>query len=219
MPAYSKEINEFYHSKQWRDLSYILRLKSGKCQRCGRITDVRHLHAHHKLLLTPTNIGDTSVSLNPKNIEILCTTCHDEEHNRFGHSEHHVYIVYGAPCSGKTTYALEQMRPYDIIVDLDMIYEMLTGKEGHAHPDGLRFIAYKIRDTLYDIIRTRYGRFDNAYIIAGLPYKGEREALAKRLQGELVYIDTSEAECIKRSKNRPAHTTQLITNYFQNFEK
>ena len=219
MPARCKEIDAFYHSKAWRDLSYLLRLKSGKCQRCGRIADIKQLHAHHKVLLTPSNINDISISLNPDNIEILCSSCHDEEHNRFGYTEHHIYIIYGAPCSGKTTYALERMSTNDIIVDLDMIYEMLTGQDGHEHSDGLRFIAFKIRDTLYDIIKTRYGRFNDAYIVAGLPHKGEREALARRLGAELVHIDTSEEECIKRAEGRPTHTTQIIKNYFVNFEE
>lgn len=219
MPAHCKEIDAFYHSKAWRDLSYLLRLKSGKCQRCGRIADMKQLHAHHKVLLTPSNVNDVSISLNPDNIEILCNSCHDEEHNRFGYAEHHIYIIYGAPCSGKTTYALERMRNNDIIVDLDMIYEMLTGQDGHEHSDGLRFIAFKIRDTLYDIIKTRYGRFNDAYIVAGLPHRGEREALARRLGAELVHIDTSEGECIKRAKGRPTHTTQIIKNYFVNFEE
>lgn len=219
MPAHCKEIDAFYHSKAWRDLSYLLRLKSGKCQRCGRIVDIKQLHAHHKVLLTPSNVNDISISLNPDNIEILCSSCHDEEHNRFGYTEHHIYIIYGAPCSGKTTYALERMSNNDIIVDLDMIYEMLTGQDGHEHSDGLRFIAFKIRDTLYDIIKTRYGRFDNAYIVAGLPHRGEREALARRLGAELVHIDTSEAECIKRAEGRPSHTTQIIKNYFVNYEE
>lgn len=219
MPARCKEIDAFYHSKAWRDLSYLLRLKSGKCQRCGRIADMKQLHAHHKVLLTPSNVNDVSISLNPDNIEILCNSCHDEEHNRFGYAEHHIYIIYGAPCSGKTTYALERMSTNDIIVDLDMIYEMLTGQDGHEHSDGLRFIAFKIRDTLYDIIKTRYGRFNDAYIVAGLPHRGEREALARRLGAELVHIDTSEGECIKRAEGRASHTTQIIKNYFVNFEE
>lgn len=219
MPARCKEIDAFYHSKAWRDLSYLLRLKSGKCQRCGRVADMKQLHAHHKVLLTPSNVNDTTISLNPDNIEILCNSCHDEEHNRFGYTQHHIYIIYGAPCSGKTTYALERMSNNDIIVDLDMIYEMLTGQEGHEHSDGLRFIAFKIRDTLYDIIKTRYGRFNDAYIVAGLPHRGEREALARILGAELVHIDTSEGECIKRAVGRPSHTTQLIKNYFVNFEE
>lgn len=219
MPARCKEIDAFYHSKAWRDLSYLLRLKSGKCQRCGRIADMKQLHAHHKVLLTPSNVNDVSISLNPDYIEILCNSCHDEEHNRFGYTEHHIYIIYGAPCSGKTTYALERMSNNDIIVDLDMIYEMLTGQDGHEHSDGLRFIAFKIRDTLYDIIKTRYGRFNDAYIVAGLPHRGEREALARRLGAELVHIDTSEDECIKRAEGRPSHTIQIIKNYFVNFEE
>lgn len=219
MPARCKEIDTFYHSKAWRDLSYLLRLKSGKCQRCGRVADMKQLHAHHKVLLTPSNVNDTTISLNPDNIEILCNSCHDEEHNRFGYTEHHIYIIYGAPCSGKTTYALERMSNNDIIVDLDMIYEMLTGHDGHEHSDGLRFIAFKIRDTLYDIIKTRYGRFNDAYIVAGLPHRGEREALARRLGAELVHIDTSEGECIKRAEGRSSHTTQIIKNYFVNFEE
>lgn len=219
MPALNEKVRKFYHSKQWRDLSYLLRIERGHCERCGRIVNIEQLHAHHKIELTESNVDDANISLNSDKIEVLCNACHDEEHNRFGSKKQEVFIVYGAPCSGKTSYALEQMKRNDIIIDLDLIYESITGKDGHYHPDALRFIAFKIRDTLYDIVRTRYGYFDNAYIVAGLPYRGERQALANRLQAELIHIDTSEAECIERAKARPIKYIDLIKNYFKNFEE
>lgn len=52
----------------------------GMCQRCkaalGRI-------AHHTIELTPGNIGDAGIALNPELLEFLCLDCHNKEHGHF----------------------------------------------------------------------------------------------------------------------------------------
>ena len=61
--------------------------------------------AHHKIPLTLDNVNDYSVSLNPENIMLVSHKAHNEIHKRFGYgSGRKVYYVYGAPCSGKTTF-------------------------------------------------------------------------------------------------------------------
>ncbi len=46
------------------------------CQHCGApATEV-----HHKKHLSPENIWDVSISLNPDNLVSLCKDCHFEEH-------------------------------------------------------------------------------------------------------------------------------------------
>lgn len=222
MPAGSEKLRHFYHSGPWRDLSYTLRMSVGKCQRCGRVvTDPKHLHAHHKIELTDSNVDDPRLAFNPDNIEILCDVCHNAEHNRFGSRRQNAYIVYGPPCSGKTSYCLERMRRNDIIIDMDRIYESFTAcEDGHEHSDALRFMAFRIRDLMYDMVKTRYGHFDNAYIVAGLPRKGEREALAKTLSAELIYIQTDMETCIKRAEaSRPKRFIEIIKKYFDEFEE
>lgn len=46
------------------------------CTRCGRPAK----EVHHKIHLTPENINDPKIALNPDNLESLCRDCHFEEH-------------------------------------------------------------------------------------------------------------------------------------------
>lgn len=67
----------FYHSAAWRKLSRVFMLsKHYICERCGKPAEI----AHHRKYLTPANITDPEISLNPKNLEALCMACHNAEH-------------------------------------------------------------------------------------------------------------------------------------------
>ena len=68
---------EFYRTKAWREMrAYIFRRDFGLCVRCHGIGKI----AHHKVWLTPKNINDTSITLNPDLLELLCESCHALEH-------------------------------------------------------------------------------------------------------------------------------------------
>lgn len=72
----------FYHSTEWeRFREFIKRRDKGLCQRCerhGRVTPGAIVH--HKEPLTPDNIDDPSVTLNPEKCELVCKVCHEEIH-------------------------------------------------------------------------------------------------------------------------------------------
>ncbi|MDD3085391.1 MAG: HNH endonuclease signature motif containing protein, partial [Candidatus ainarchaeum sp.] len=55
----------------------------GKCERCGGVGE----EVHHQIRLTISNLSDTSISLDQKNLELLCKECHNEEHGRFKRKE------------------------------------------------------------------------------------------------------------------------------------
>lgn len=75
-----KELHRFYKSVQWQVARKIkISEANGKCERCGSLGD----EVHHKTRLTVQNYVDTSISLNQKNLELLCRKCHNEEHKRF----------------------------------------------------------------------------------------------------------------------------------------
>lgn len=38
---------------------------------------------HHIIELTPDNINNPSISLNPRNLMLLCNDCHNRLHHRF----------------------------------------------------------------------------------------------------------------------------------------
>jgi len=63
----------FYNSKLWRDCrKQILRRDLYTCAHCySRAEEV-----HHIIELTPENINDVSITLNPDNLISLCHDCH-----------------------------------------------------------------------------------------------------------------------------------------------
>ena len=67
----------FYNSKEWElTREYILKRDNYLCVNCGRPAE----EVHHKKHLSPENINDVSVTMNPKNLVSLCKNCHFEEH-------------------------------------------------------------------------------------------------------------------------------------------
>ncbi len=66
----------FYNSKEWQiTRDYILKRDNYLC-RCGKpATEVHHIEH-----LSPSNIGDVTITMNPKNLISLCRECHFEEH-------------------------------------------------------------------------------------------------------------------------------------------
>ena len=67
----------FYHSKQWQQVrEYVLMRDSYLCRICGQPAE----EVHHKIHLTPENLYDPRVNLNPDNLISLCRECHFKEH-------------------------------------------------------------------------------------------------------------------------------------------
>jgi hypothetical protein len=193
---------KLYTSKAWTELRFNLIIERGPiCQRCGKVmVDTSKLIGHHKITLTPNNVNDPVVTLNPINIELICWTCHNKEpHYINGHSKHDVFIVYGSPLSGKTT-LVSQLTGYgDMVLDLDKLYECISGQPLYDKPINLKYNVFALRDKMMDMIKTRYGEWHDAYVIGGYPNKHERERLAKELGAELIYCESTKQECINRA--------------------
>lgn len=220
----------FYKSKEWERFRKIVisnRLNddgSTVCERCGKvIVQKNDIVLHHKTELTDENVDDVSIALNENNIELVCFKCHNKEHDRFNgwrSESKNVYLVYGAPCSGKTTYVRRHAGRNDIVVDMDSIYECVSTNNRYFKPDSLKSVVYELRDKLYEIIKYRNGKWNNAYVIAGAPLKGERERLLKRLGGAMpVFIKASKEECLSRCLDRGEEWKEFINNWFDSYQE
>lgn len=216
---------QFYNSKQWKELRFMLIIQRGaKCERCGKdfMLDPSHLIAHHKKELTPTNIQDPTIALNPENIEIICDECHNKEHRRFGYAhQHEVYIVYGAPCSGKSTFVKQMIRRGDLVVNMDLLYQAISGCVLYDKPDKLKGNVIRVHDVLIDQIKTRYGQWGNAYIEGGYPIKSIREGMAQKLKAELVFCEASMEECLANAERRGIFAKEwqgYIRRWFDSFQ-
>ena len=186
------------------DLAQACKIKSGGvCAKCGGVFDISELRPHHKVELTLDNIDDVNVTLNPDNIEVLCHDCHNAAHKRFGYvvGAKHVYLVYGSPCAGKTTYVNSVATRNDLIVDLDKIHRAICICGLYDKPDATKRVAFNVRDYLLDEVRTATPRrkWQDAYIIGTYPDRIDRDVFVQDYGAELVHIDTSKEECIKRA--------------------
>ena len=190
-----------YVSKAWVDLRFRLIMERGPvCQQCGKImADSSQLVGHHRKPLTPANINDVMVTLNPNNILIICRDCHEREHRRFGYHRQSVYVVYGSPCSGKVATVNQLATRGDLILDIDKLFACISGLPVHDKPDNLRFNVFALRDKMIDMIKTRYGKWNDAWVIGGYPNKTDRERLAEDLGAELIYCGSTKAECLARA--------------------
>lgn len=64
----------FYRSKAWRDTRQLVLYRDMyTCQEC---LSARAEEVHHIIELTPDNINDPNISLNPDNLVSLCHDCH-----------------------------------------------------------------------------------------------------------------------------------------------
>ena len=69
----------FYKSRQWEEVrTFVLMRDRYVCQRCGRPAQ----EVHHKIHLSPENIWDPKITLNPDNLLSLCKECHFAQHVR-----------------------------------------------------------------------------------------------------------------------------------------
>lgn len=194
-------IKTFLASEMWVNFRLMLIAGRGnRCEKCGKIiARSLDLHGHHRKALTPENVQDVSISLNPSNVIILCHSCHDQEHNRFGYKPSKgVYIVFGAPLSGKAAYVQECASRGDMVVDMDRLYHAVSLLPSYDKPDSLFGNVRGIHNLLIDNIKTRYGKWGLAWVIGGYADKYKRERLANDLGAELIFCDVSKEECLRR---------------------
>jgi len=220
-------LSDFYKSKEWIDLMQIIRLERMNdegyvtCEYCGKpIIHKYDCIGHHKIELTEQNVHDAGISLNKENVILLHHRCHNKIHDRLGLSyTKQVYLVYGSPCSGKSTYVRENMSFGDIVIDIDDIWQCISGCERYVKPNRLKQNVFAIRDELIRMVRMRQGNWLNAYIIGGYPLISERERLIKALGAREIFIDTPKDECIARCEesNRPKEYKEYIEQWWQKF--
>ena len=236
---------QFYRSQDWDNCKAQVTAERIKedgciyCELCGKPI-VKNFNPnernnagavvfHNKTYLNNYNVNDAAISINPKNIMVLHWSCHNEIHGRFNGSntqvEKKVYIITGASCSGKTTFTKERMQEGDIILDIDDLWEMVSGQPRYIKPNQLKPIVFNIRQQLKENIARGVGTWRNAFIIESLPYATDRQREAERYKAFNVEIITMEAtrdECLARLHRNPNGRNikayeKYINDYYDNY--
>lgn len=224
----SSNLADFYSGKRWRALLATLKMErlnaDGQiiCEYCGKpIVKAYDIIGHHKQELTEENVHDAAVALNPDNVALVHHRCHNYIHDKLGHSTREVFLVYGAPCAGKTTWVKDNKQQGDLVVDMDLIWQAISGEPLYVKPNKLKAVAFRMRDALLDVVKYRLGKWDNAYVIGGYPLQSERERLVKELGAREVYIESTLEECLKRAYESEDRDKQaydgFIRKWFDSF--
>lgn len=195
------KLQSFYASKRWIVFREELILQRGlTCEHCGkRIIKASDATLHHIEELTIENVDDVSISLNPDNILIVHNGCHSEIHDRFGNNrERKVFLVYGPPLAGKNTYVMKYKQRNDLVVDVDRIFCALSGLDQYDKPNALLNNVIAVRNMLLDNIKTRYGKWNNAWVMGGYADAYKRNRVIKSLGAEAIFIEATIEECMAR---------------------
>jgi len=235
---------QFYRSQDWANCKAQVtndRLKDGVlyCEYCGKPI-VKNFNPtannnggavvyHHKIHLTNFNVNEAAISINPKNIMVVHWNCHNQIHERFNGQntqvEKKVYIITGSSCSGKTTFVKERLQAGDVVLDIDDLWEMVSGQPRYTKPNQLKPLVFNLRQQLKDNIARGVGTWRNAYIIESLPYATDRAREVERYKAhnvELITMEATREECLDRLHANPAGRDikayeQFINDYYDNY--
>lgn len=124
-----------------------------------------------------------------------------------------IYVVVGAPCSGKSTHVTASKKRNDIVVDYDKLAEAIGNDDKHNAKGVVRSLAFMLREKLIDEVLLQAGV--DAWIIHTSP----NEKLIQRYIDsgcEFILMPTTQDECLSRADtdNRPDGTKGVIRNWF-----
>lgn len=225
-----RSLAEFYTSREWRLLrAQLINERTGadgilRCEYSGKpLLKPFDIIAHHKQELTLQNVNDYNISLNPENIMLVSMQAHNEIHARFGYAQgRKVYYIYGAPCSGKSSWVDNVKGNSDLIIDIDLVWQAITGRKYHK-PDALKVCAFQLYNSLLDMAKTRQGKWQRAYVITGGAHKGQRERQIAELGAEPIFINTNQETCLQRLSNDTDRDkdqwAQYIADWFKLYQE
>lgn len=132
-----------------------------------------------------------------------------------------VIVVYGCPCSGKSTYASEQLQEDDLVFDYDALVCAMTYTNSHELKKGAAHeVILEIRNMLINLARERkQGRL---YILTRYPSEYLKHSL-EGIDSEYKFIDSTYGEVIEHLKSddrRPdkAGWKRVIDKWFEEFK-
>lgn len=168
------------------------------CRQCGKADSKEVDH------IVPKELGGTDER---ENLQALCKPCHSTKtyvsDGSFGRAVlQRVVVVCGPPASGKTTYVRERAHVGELVVDVDRIYEALSGQPYYDKPSSLLPFVLAARDAVLARLE-RPSPVGRAWLITGGADARERERLERRFKAHVIVLETSVEECLRRIRQDP----------------
>jgi len=221
----------WYGLKRWKDIRWDVLVRDlFTCQFCG------HMERDTSLLVcdhVDPHRGDPVKFWNGP-FETLCQQCHsiDKQSQESGATAHYhpdwlrpsnipLTIICGGPASGKTTYARQRAGQYDVIIDLDVIAQGLSGCTTHmwSRDKWLKPAVRKRNAMLAYLSRTP--RWKRAWFIVSEPKADDREWWNKKLRPQSIIVMMADAhECkarIGRDETRDQSSVSKVDQWLKDY--
>ena len=227
-------LSSFYNSDVWRAFRQSVIAEAIEADDAGLlrsefsgdvIVNQYECILHHKIPLTMQNVNDYSVSLNRDNIMLVTYQEHNIIHKRFSGQlsswQRKVYVVFGSPCSGKSTFVHNNISMGDVVLDMDSIWSAVSGQAAHIYPYEIKPIVFGVREYLLQQIKMRAGKWECAWVISTEVLPSAQDRLLELVNGEPIYIDTDKDTCLARlyaddTRDKEVFT-KLIDEWFEKY--
>lgn len=206
---------KFYNSKKWKKAraAYVtarVKTDGGICERC-KVKPGEEVH--HIEMITPGNINNPNITLNPKNFMFVCRDCHFAIHREITFQQFHrlevlndkglyfdskgdlkqmgVKIVNGAlKDKAYADIIRPQRNKQDIVIDWERIQDAWDcGLEPST--SNTWNLTDRIYENILGLIQDRDSVIDckTVWIVTDIPQMKKVEALANRLNAEVLQMD------------------------------
>lgn len=127
-----------------------------------------------------------------------------------------VYLIYGSPCSGKSTYIKEHMQRGDVVCDVDDIYASISGQDPHSANFHIYNIAIEMWNNLTKIVHDRKGKWNDVYVTSIANTKEKLKEDMERVNADkCIFMNTPIDVCLERANNRPPYFKWIIADWFE----
>lgn len=213
----NKETRDAYHSKEWTAVRNTYIAQHPLCEDC--LSQGQYITATEVHHIKPLSEGGRLLDIH--NLRSLCHACHMRTHgfkDNTKHKDTEINVVYGAPCSGKTTFVNKRFRHKDLVFDLDMILSVMSNTPVHSYAcQGHIDAMLAMRSALISYLADRSCTVSRAWIIITDPGRIRRQLPL----ATYWCIDTPQDVCIARAveANRGTEILNAIKHYFLKITK
>lgn len=190
----SRSNREVYNSTRWRKLREQVLYGNPFCVRCMDVG-----------LLEPATVCDHVIPIEQggeiwdiNNLQGLCKSCHNSKSGKEAHEKYtKIYVVHGAPCSGKTTKVKQAVRSGDLVIDIDKIFEALSFQDLYKKDKTLVGMVLDVRDFILFKLREP-NKIKRCWLITTANNQSKIDALTKGLNVvEQFHVIADKSTCEK----------------------
>ena len=238
-----KSARERGYDAQWEKYRKEFLLQHPLCEDClskkilRTATVVDHIVAHK---------GDERLFWDEQNHQALCKQCHDMKtmqevcaaagrlipgyvrglpKRKYLKPSVPVYVVAGAPGSGKSLYVAQRIKPGELLIDLDEIIGRLSGQNPYSiNRMPYLVAAYWLRDRMINALHDNKEKYTACWITGMFAWPDDRRKLRDELGAKVYVISTDWVRCRLNIKNNndykghEDHYIKLVEKWFLNFK-